>query len=344
MQLNGDQLFSHLGKTLASCYFIQSNEILLISEAVDAIRAKAKQAEFTERQVLYIDSDFNWENLAASNQNLSLFGTKKLLELNIPSGKVGVEGSKAIQSFCQRLSPDVLTLVLTPKLDQQAQAGKWVVALNEVSVVVTLPSIKREDFSQWIKSRLQRQQQEADVETLQLLADKSEGNLLAAVQEIQKLGLLYPTGKLSFEQVNKAVLDVARYDLYQLGDALLEGDVSRFSKILAGLKAEGEATVLVLWQLSDIIRTLLSILNAVEHGENLAQALRKARVWGSRQALMTKAVRRLNKKFLLGLLEESCEIDKLIKGLKRGDVWDRLRQLGLVFTLTPDRYSLNKIG
>jgi DNA polymerase-3 subunit delta len=329
MQIAGDQLRNHLEKKLASCYFVQGDEPLLVAEAADAIRGKARQSGFTERQAFHIDNHFNWESLKGATQNLSLFGSKKLLELNIPSGKVGNEGSKVLQAIDQLLNADTIALILTPKLDQPSQSSKWVTALNENGVMVVIQSIKRDQLPSWIRSRLLAQKQEADNATLDLLADKSEGNLLAAFQEIQKLGLLYPTGKLSFEQVNKAVFDVARYDLYQLGDALISGDAARFSKILSGLKGEGEATTLILWQISDVIRTVLGVLSSLEQGENLSQALRNARVWGNRQTLLSASIKRFKKPKLLELLQNASEIDFQIKGLRDGDAWDQLRQLGL---------------
>jgi DNA polymerase-3 subunit delta len=329
MQIAGDQLHNHLEKKLASCYFVQGDEPLLVAEAADAIRGKARQSGFTERQAFHIDNHFNWENLKGSTQNLSLFGSKKLIELNIPSGKVGNEGSKVLQAIDQLLNADTIALILTPKLDQQSQSSKWVTALNEIGAMVVIQSIKRDQLPAWIKSRLLAQKQEADNATLDLLADKSEGNLLAAFQEIQKLGLLYAPGKLSFEQVNKAVFDVARYDLYQLGDALISGDAARFSKILSGLKGEGEAATLILWQISDVIRTVLGVLSSLEAGDPLAQALRNARVWGNRQTLLSASIKRFKKPKLLQLLQNASKIDFQIKGLRDGDVWDQLRQLGL---------------
>ena len=251
------------------------------------------------------------------------------MDVRIRCGKPGVEGAQSLQDYCQQLNADTVTLISLPRLDKTAQNSKWFTALAEHGVVIAAEEIALNALPAWIAGRLKRQGQSADRDTLAFLAERVEGNLLAAFQEIQKLALLFPAGPLSFEQVKDAVMDVARYDVFKLSEAMLAGDTARFARILDGLRAEGTATVLILWALAEDIRTLGKVLRAMQHSGNLASALRDARVWGVRQKLMERAVRRFNPAIAERALRQAAHVDKVVKGLRRGDVWDELLQLGM---------------
>ena len=252
-----------------------------------------------------------------------------MLDLRIPTGKPGVEGAQALQEYCQQLNADTLTLISLPRLDSATLKTKWFSTLAEHAVVIAADEIPLHELSGWIAGRLKQQNQSADADTLAFLAQRVEGNLLAAKQEIQKLALLFPQGPLSFEQVKDAVMDVARYDVFKLSEAMLAGDATRYAHILEGLRAEGTATVLILWALAEDIRTLAKVSRAMQQSGNLAGALRDARVWGMRQKLVERAVRRFTPAFAERALRQAALIDKLIKGLRSGDVWDELLQLGV---------------
>ena len=269
--------------------------------------------------------------LRNSAQSLSLFTTRKVIDLRIPSGKPGVEGSQAIQDYCENLTEDVLTLVSLPNLDKTAKSSKWFGALQQHGMMISADDIPRAALPKWIATRLRQQEQTADNATLEFLADRCEGNLLAAFQEIQKLALLFPAGALSFEQVKDAVMDVARYDIFKLSEAMLNGDAARYARILDGLRAEGTATVLVLWAISEDIRMLGKVLLAVQRGGNLNTAMRDARVWGPKQKLIENAARHLKLAHIERSMLQAARLDKIIKGLRQGDVWDELLQLGLRF-------------
>jgi DNA polymerase-3 subunit delta len=219
--------------------------------------------------------------------------------------------------------------VTCPKLDKQAQATKWFKALEQAGTVVPVYPVERTRLPQWIAVRLAAQKQRADATTLQFLADRVEGNLLAAHQEIQKLGLLFPEGALNFDQVREAVLDVSRYDVFNLSDAMLAGDAVRLARILEGLKGEGVAPTLALWSLTQEIRTLTKLKLGQRKGSSLPQLFREARVWESRQGLVQRALGRLSEARLVAGLKQAAALDRMIKGLARGDVWDELLQLGL---------------
>lgn len=328
-RLNIDQLAAHLQRGLAPLYLIYGDEPLLALEAADMIRAKARQEGHAEREVFTVESGFSWQNLLASGNSLSLFATRRIIEIRIPTGKPGTEGGQALQDYCARLPDDTVTVVTCPKLDKQAQATKWFKALEQAGTAVPVYPVERTRLPQWIGARLAAQKQRADATTLQFLADRVEGNLLAAHQEIQKLGLLFPEGPLLFDQVREAVLDVSRYDVFNLSDAMLAGDAVRLARILEGLKGEGVAPTLALWALTQEIRTLAKLKLGQRKGAALPQLFREARVWESRQGLVQRALGRLNETRLVAGLKQAAALDRMIKGLARGDVWDELLQLGL---------------
>jgi DNA polymerase-3 subunit delta len=333
MQLRPDALDAHLSKPLAPLYVISSDEHLLALEAADKIRKTARAQGVTEREVLTVERSFKWGELLAANQSQSLFGDRKLIELRIPTGKPGKDGGQALQDYAADLSPDNVTLISLPKLDWQTQKAAWVSTLQQAGVYIEIPVVERAQLPAWIGMRLALQKQSADKASLDFIADRVEGNLLAAHQEIQKLALLHPEGKLSFEQIHDAVLNVARYDVFKLNEAMLAGDVARLVRMLEGLKGEGEALPLVLWAVAEEIRTLLKLKSGMAQGKSVGMLLKEYRIWGPRERLMEPALRRMTLPMLESALQEAAQIDKMVKGLRAkaytGDAWDALLQLGL---------------
>jgi len=332
MAISSEDLPRHLSSGLKPLYVVFGDALLLAIEAADSIRAAARAAGYTERETFIAEQHFKWGELRNSAQSLSLFSTRKVIDLRIPSGKPGVEGGKALQDYCANLSEDTLTLISLPKLDWTVQKSQWFGALEQHGVMVSAVDIPRSALPRWIAERLKRQGQSTDEATLEFLTDRCEGNLLAAFQEIQKLALLFPAGQLSFEQVKDAVMDVARYDIFKLSEAMLNGNAARFARILDGLRAEGTATVLVLWAISEDIRTLGKVLQAAQRGGNLGNAMRDIRVRRDKQGLIESAARRLKFPHIERAIQQAARLDKTIKGLRRGDVWDELLQLGLRFS------------
>ena len=330
MQLRGDQLAAHLERELQPVYVVYGDEPLLVIEAADAIRSAARRQGFDEREVLTALPGFNWSDLAHAAGNMSLFGGRTLLDLRIPTGKPGREGSAALQDYCARPSPDALLLVTLPGLDWSEEKAAWLKALTEAGAAVKLVPPGLNDLPAWIGGRLARQQQRAGNEALRFIAERVEGNLLAAHQEILKLGLLHLAGELSLEQVRDAVLNVARYDLDGLREALLAGDVVRLTRTLDGLRQEGEAPPLVLWALTEEVRALAQIKVALQSGQSVDAAFKEARVWGARQGLLRRALQRVEVRASLAALRHAAQIDRLIKGLGgASDVWDEFLRLGL---------------
>jgi DNA polymerase III subunit delta len=330
MQLKGEQLAAHLERELKPVYVVYGDEPLLVIEAADAIRAAARRAGFDERNVLTAISGFNWVELHHAAGNLSLFGGRTVIDLRIPAGKPGRDGSVAIQDYCARPSPDSLLLVTLPGLDWTEEKAAWLKALAEVGVAVKLIPPNLAELPTWIAARLRRQQQSTDVDGLRFIAERVEGNLLAAHQEILKLGLLYPVGEISLQRVQEAVLNVARYDLDGLREALLAGDVARLTRTLDGLQQEGEAPPLVLWAMTEEVRALAQVKSGQKNGQSVDALLKDARVWGARQSLFKRALQRIDSAQADASLAHAARIDRMIKGASgSGDVWNEFLRLGL---------------
>ena len=329
MLLKGEQLAAHLDRDLKAVYVVYGDEPLLVIEAADAIRAAARRKGFDEREVLTAISGFNWNELHLATGNMSLFGGRQLIDLRIPTGKPGREGGKAIQDYCARPSPDALLLVTLPGLDWSEEKATWLKALTEAGVAVKLIPPNLAELPAWIAGRLRRQQQKAGNDALHFIAERVEGNLLAAHQEIQKLALLYPEGELSLQQIQEAVLNVARYDLDGLREALLSGDVARLTRTLDGLQQEGEAPPLVLWAMTEEVRALAQVKAGQKQGQPVDALLKEARVWGARQSLFKRALPRVKEAAANAALEDAARIDRMIKGIGGGDVWTEFLRLGL---------------
>ena len=333
MLLKGDQLAAHLERELRPLYVVYGDDPLLVIEAADAIRAKSRQQGYSEREVLTVLPQFDWGSLLAAGGNMSLFGDKKLIDLRIPTGKPGKEGGAALQQWCQNLSMDNLLLITLPELDWRDEKAVWFTALLNAGVTIKLMAPPLAELPGWIAGRLRRQQQSADLDSLKFIAERVEGNLLAAHQEIQKLGLLYPTGQLSITQIRDAVLNVARYDIDGLREALLSGDVGRLARTLDGLMQEGEAPPLILWAMSEEIRALTIIRAGMDAGKPMDMLLKDAKVWGPRANPVKKALQRLSTTALEAALQHAGKIDRLAKGIGHGNIWEEFLRLGLRLTV-----------
>jgi len=327
MQIKGEQIAGHLDRELRSIYVVYGDELLSL-EAADAIRAKARRSGFDERELHVVMSGFRWDDLLAGAANMSLFGSRKLIDLRIPTGKPGVEGSKALQRYAELAPSDTVLLVSLPDLSWQDEKAAWLAKLGEAGVLVKAVAPTIGELPNWIALRLKRQQQDAEPEALRFIAERVEGNLLAAHQEILKLGLLHPVGRITLEQVRDAVLNVARYDLDGLREALLAGDLGRYARTLEGLRQEGEAPPLVLWAICEEVRALFQVRGGMTSGKSVDQLLKDAKVWGPRQTGFRKAVQRASPARLKASLKHLARIDRMMKGVLTGDPWTELLRLG----------------
>ena len=320
-------------KRMPPLVVIASDEPLLSQEAADALRATARSLGYSEREVLQTDARFDWSKLAQASQGLSLFAVRRIVEVRLPTGKPGTAGAAALEALAQNLGEDTFTLVLLPWLDRRTRESRWVSALERAGVMLQIDSIDRAGLPAWIGRRLARQQQRAPAAALAFIAERVEGNLLAAHQEIVKLGLLYPAGDLSIEQVQEAVLDVARYDVFELPSAMLAGDATRVVRTLEGLRAEGEPLPLIVWALSEELRALLRVKSLVDAGRPYVEAARTNGVWGPRQSLLERALGRVDLGRLGASLARVGQVDRLIKGLRApeldSDPWLELCEIAL---------------
>ena len=336
MQIRADALDTALGRGLKRLYVVHGDEPLLAQEAADAIRAAARAAGFSERQVFTVaGAHFDWSAVVGAAQAMSLFADRQLIEIRIPSGKPGKEGSEALQRYVEHLSDDVLTLVTLPGLDGQSLKSAWFAALDGAGASIKVEPVPRHALPAWLAQRLARQQQKVvqgdeGQRTLAFFADSVEGNLLAAHQELQKLALLHGPGELHYEQVEAAVLNVARYDVAQLSEAVWGGQVARALRMLDGLRAEGEAAVRVHWLLAEDVRALSRVTAALREGRPIGMAIQEARVWGARQRALERVAPLLAEHQVAWLLDAAAIVDGVCKGLPHPDwpheAWDALRR------------------
>lgn len=324
-----EQLKQRLERGLAPLYTIFGDEHLLVLESVDAIVASARARGYAERQVFIAEPGFRWEQLLEAGRSLSLFCANKLIELRIPSGKPGSEGAETIVRYCEQLPENVVSIVTLPRPDRAIANAAWFSALQRQAVSVAAEAVERERLPAWIAHRLKEHGQSADRETLQLLASRVEGNLLAARNEVEKLALLFPSGALRFEDVRHAIMDSGRYDVFALTVAALAGDAVRCNLIVTSLKQEGAAAPLVLWALTEELRALIKIKAGLGAGVPIGQLLREARAWGPRQKWLEAAARRLSVPVLHTCLAHAARIDRMNKGTLAGDSWDELANLAL---------------
>ena len=342
MQLAAAQLTQHLQRGVKTLYVLHGDEPLLVQEAADAIRAAARDQGYSERAVHTVaGARFDWSPVLASGHSLSLFAERQILEIRVPGGKPGKDGAVALQQLAEasRDNADTLVLVLLPRLDRATQSTGWFAALESYGVAIKIDSVERAALPQWLAERLRQQNQRVQpgVEgqrTLQFFSDRVEGNLLAASQEIQKLALLYPQGELSFEQVEAAVFNVARYDVFKLSEAVLGGQVARVARMIEGLQAEGQAEVLVHWTLAEDIRALKRVKDALVAGAPMPMALRENRIWGLKEKLFERALPLLSETTLANLLLAAQQVDGIVKGLRQPDWpangWQALLRLALM--------------
>lgn len=323
-------------------YIFSGDEPLLMMEAIDALRALARTGGFTEREVLVQDRYFDWAALINAGQTMSLFGDKRFVELRIPTGKPGREGAESLKHFAEQINNtgngvDTIICIILPRLDSKTKSSAWFSALDEAGMAIQIDSIDRLALPHWIGQRLKKQSQEVEAgesgqRALQFMSDQVEGNLIAAHQEIQKLALLYPAGQLSEEQIRSAVLKVARYDIFELTESMLSGDAARLNRMLDGLQGEGEPLPLILWSVSDELRTLHKVQSALLAGDALANLLRNYRIWGKREKLYPVALKRIAPKKLKQAIVLAANLDKQVKGLSVRDLpsnpWDGLRLIG----------------
>ena len=320
MKLALKQLESHLRRELAPLYTLHGPEALLALEAADRIREAARKAGATEREVFFAEPGADWNRLGAAASNLSLFASRRLVEIRVPTGKPGTEGSKAIVAWCSKLPEDATTLIMLPELDWQQQKSSWFGALESAGVMIEAKAVTRDELPDWLAERLSRQGQKASVETLEWLADRVEGNLLAAKQEVEKLALLLPPGEVTLAAIRESVTDVSRFERDTLIDAIHARDSARIARVVESLEAEGEPAPLLLWTLTEEIRLMMA----------LAANQRPRRFLPpERMSALQKTARAHDAHSFDRELLRAHRIDRMIKGVEQGDPWQEMTDLAL---------------
>ncbi|MGF6148949.1 DNA polymerase III subunit delta [Kingella potus] len=312
---------------LHALYVIHGEEDLLRIEALDTLRAAAKKQGYLNREVHTPETAADWDGLLASAGSAGLFADLKLLEIHIPNGKPGKSGGDALQTLAENLPADTVTIVALPKLEKAQTQAKWFAALSKHGTVLEAKAVSANALPVWIKGRLKAEQLDIGADALALFAERVEGNLLAAKQEIGKLALLYPPGHtIGMAEAEQAVADVARFDVFSLSAAWMGGDTARTARLLEGLEAEGAEPVLLLWTLAEDIRTLIRLTAALKQGQSVQSVRNSLRLWGEKQTLAPQAARRIGIIRLIAALQQCARIDRLIKGAEAGDVWAAFRQ------------------
>jgi DNA polymerase-3 subunit delta len=317
LKLTSDSLATHLAQRLLPAYLISGDEPLLSGEAADAVRARARADGFTEREVHFVERSSDWDEVRASAGNLSLFGSRRVLEIRLASARPGTAGNAALQALLGARDPDVLLLVIAPRLDREAQAAEWVRAIDEHGAWLAVWPVEAARLPQWLRVRSRSLGLEVSEEALELLAARTEGNLLAAHQELSKLVWLAPGGTVSADTVLASVADSARFDVFQLGDAVLAGETTRALRMLAGLRAEGTEATLALWALT---RALRDLWNAQAGGA-------APPAWQRRSAALVRGRQRAPRLPFAALAARAVRADRMIKGRLAGDAWDEMALL-----------------
>ncbi len=331
MRLKSEQLAASLQKSLGAVYLVSGDEPLQIVELSDAIRQAAKKAGFSQREIFSTDTGFEWSEITTAARSLSIFGDKKVLDVRVPSANFGNEGAKTLISYCERLPADTVLLITTGKLNAASMKTKWFEAVDKVGVTIQVKPLEGDELLQWLQNRLQQRGLNADRAGLLLLAERVEGNLLAAAQEIEKLYVLYGATALTQAQIFDAVADSSRYDVFKLIDAVLAANVNRIFKVLAGLQAEGIAPPVVLWALMREARTLCKVHLELNSGKSKDMVFRNNQIWDKRVGLVDKALKRLSHNQLFEILTLSAKADRQAKGQESGDVWETILAVCLLF-------------
>jgi DNA polymerase-3 subunit delta len=329
MRLRPEQLQSHLERDLRSLYVVSGDEPLLVQEACDAIRARCRAAGCSEREVMQVDRNFAWERLLAASAEMSLFADRKLIELRLPSGKPGTDGSKALLAYLDLQPTENVLLIVAGKIDKASTNSKWFKALDKAGVVIQVWPVNARELPRWLQQRVESSGMQIDREALQLLCERVEGNLLAAVQEVDKLRLLCADNRITLETVTEAVTDNARYELFGLVDEALVGNAASALKMLQGLRGEGTEAPVVLWALARELRLLYQCRSEMDRGKPQQQVLRGQRVWDKRMPIVGAAVKRHDCRALSYLLHRASLADRSIKGMESGNPWDHLSRLTL---------------
>ena len=327
MKLYPDKLGAHLARQSAPVYLLHGDEPYQLMQLGDQLREYARNNGYDERQVLIANEEADWAAFREAADSMSLFAEKRIIELRLPTGKPARNGSDVLKQYCANPASDVLLIITSAKLDRGGSSSAWFKAIDKVGVTIAVYPIEPAKLTRWLGDKLASTGLTASAEAVSLITERVEGNMLAAAQEVERLALLYPKGELSVEQVLAAVADSARYSIGDLVQSVLAGNSARAVRVIQGLREEAVAPVLILWALSQEIRSGARAAEAVERGSGIDAALKGAGVWPSRARPLKAAMARHNAQSWLSMLRFTAHLDRLVKGHAAGDVWDSFESL-----------------
>jgi DNA polymerase-3 subunit delta len=341
LKLPLSQLAAHVARQLGHIYLIAADEPLLVAEATDLVRDAARAQGFEERKLHFVERGFRWEQLAGAGDNLSLFAARRIVEIRMSTPRPGDAGGKALRALAESKDPDQVVIIsIQARLDMATQKSVWASTIEKHGVVVDIRPASRAELPRFIAERARRKGLTLERDAAELLADRVEGNLLAADQELTKLALIVEDGRVDADKVLAAVATSARYDVFRLSDAVLAGDLQRALTVLNGLRSEGVAAPLVLWALAREIALLSRLKHAAAQGQDVSALMGRLRIWQSRQGLVRSALARYSDVRLAELLEQTVSVDRAVKGLERMPDWESLTGL-VIAMLAPARARLS---
>jgi DNA polymerase III subunit delta len=325
MNVRPDQLHAVISEQLHPIYLVTGDEPLQVMEAADLIRKTAREQDFAEREVMHVDSNFDWQTLKDEAGSLSLFSSRRILDLRLPSVKPGRDGGQMLKEYAASPPQDTLLLITGGKLESAQKSSAWFKALDKVGVVMQCWPVGLDRLPAWVTQRCHSRGLKPQSDVVDYICQRVEGNMLAAAQEIEKLLLLLGPGVVDMNGVREAVADSSRYTVFELADSALAGERPRVIRILHGLRAEGIEPILITWALAKDLRLLAGVSR---QPESAGFALQQAGVWTNRQDLFRDCLRRHSVGSFNRLLQQCARIDAITKGVQPGDVWDELLSLG----------------
>lgn len=326
MKLQHHELEPHIARGLSQFYIISGDEPLLVQESVDAIASKAKAQGFSERTKFFAEARFDWQQVIDASQSLSLFATKKIIECRLTNGKLNKDAQVALKKLTEQLPKDVIIVLVMGKIETSQQRTQWFKHLESKAVFVPIWPIDRTHLPQWIKRRLQTKSLRVQPEAIHLLADYTEGNLLATHQAIEKLSLLYDNQDINLEMMQEAIHQSHRFDIFQLAEAFFNTKEARFAKMVHTLAKEGTAPSLVLWAVAKEVRQLTEMAEKLEQGQRIDALLKSFRVWPKRAPFVKANLHQYSCMQFEDMLAKLFTVDEMIKGKKLGNPWETLVQ------------------
>lgn len=334
MRVSLASLSDHLKQGFQPLYLLFGAETLLVEESLDRLRTRARDAEYLERLRFTVEPGFNWNQLLECSQTMSLFSEKRLIELRLPTGKPGDAGANALIHYADNLNADTSLIVICAGIEKRVQSSKWFKTVDRVGMVIECPTIGTNKLPDWISQRLTAKGLKFDVDAVQRLSHFVEGNLLAAAQEINLLGMLYPEEQITAEIVEHVIADHARFNVYSFVDACLAGSVNRVIRILQSLKREQLEPVIVLWALARDTRVLCQLAAAMDNGERPQSLFQRYGIWSTRSSMVNAALQRLSRPQWENILRRLGRADLMLKGrasLQGKDIWEEIE--GICMTI-----------